>query len=116
MSEGFADAVVVVAGNGLGQGDEALTQKVIITWFRTLLELGHKPKAVLFYTAGVKLVAEGSPAVEVLKEVAAAGIPLIVCRTCLEYYGLMDRVAVGEIGNMAMVVEAQAAAAKVVSL
>ncbi len=51
-----------------------------------------------------------------LEELAAAGVPLIACRTCLDYYGLLDQVVVGEIGNMLRIVEAQATAAKVITL
>jgi peroxiredoxin family protein len=63
----------------------------------------------------VKLVVEGSPCLAELAALAEAGVPLIACRTCLDFYGLLDSVAVGEIGNMMRIVEMQAAAAKVVT-
>jgi len=47
---------------------------------------------------------------------SAAGVPLIACRTCLDFYDLLDRVVVGEIGNMLRIVEAQISAAKVITL
>ena len=31
---------------------------------------------------------EGSPVVDVLKALEAKGVRLILCRTCLDYYGL----------------------------
>ena len=114
--QAFARTAIVVSNDGLGHGDDALRRKVIGTYFRTLLESGNLPKSILFYTAGVKLVADDSPCLAELKALAEAGVPLIVCRTCLEYYGLMERVAVGEIGNMLNVIDAQAAATKVITL
>ena len=51
-----------------------------------------------------------------LAELFAAGVPLIACRTCLDFYSLQDSVVVGEIGNMLRIVEAQASASKVITL
>ncbi|GGY28246.1 sulfurtransferase-like selenium metabolism protein YedF [Paludibacterium paludis] len=116
MSKTLNDCVIVVGNDGLGQGDEALRHKVLGSYFQTLLELGELPTAVVFYTAGVKMVADDSPVLRVLSSIAAEGVALIACRTCLEHYGLMERVAVGRIGNMMQIVEAQTAAAKVITL
>ncbi len=116
MTNDFADTVIVLNHDGVGHADEALRHRLAVNYFRTLLELGQLPQAVLFYAAGVKLVTQGSPCQGELAELSAAGVPLIACRTCLDYYGLMDGVVVGEIGNMVRIVEAQAAAAKVISL
>lgn len=112
----FNDTVLVVANAGLGHAEPALAVRVLGTYIRTLVELQLTPKAVCFYTAGVKMVADDSPILAELRALAATGVPLIACRTCLEHYGLMDRVAVGEVGNMAQVIELQADAAKVVTL
>lgn len=112
----FQDTVIVVSNDGLGQGEDALRRKIIGTYFRTLAESGALPRAVLFYTAGVKLVADDSPCLDELKMLADAGVNLIVCRTCLEFFGLMGRVAVGDIGNMLNIVDMQGAAAKVITL
>jgi len=116
MSNHFASTAIVFNHDGLGHADAALRHKLASNYLRTLLELEQHPQAVLFYAAGVKLVAEGSPCLTELAELAAAGVPLIACRTCLDFYGLMDKVQVGEIGNMLRIVEAQAAADKVVTL
>ena len=116
MSKDFSDTVLVLNHDGLGQADEALRHKLVVSYFRTLIELGQLPKAVAFYAGGVKLVAEGTPCQKELAELAAAGVPLIACRTCLDYYALQDRVVVGEIGNMLRIVEAQMSAAKVITL
>ena len=116
MINDFARTVVVFNHDGLGHADEALRHKLAVNYLKTLLELGQLPQAVLFYAAGVKLVVEGSPCLAELTALAEAGVPLIACRTCLDFYSLLDRVAVGEIGNMLRIVEAQAAAEKVVTV
>lgn len=116
MQNEFAHSVIMFNNDGLGHAEDALRHKLASSYLRTLLELGHLPQAVLFYAAGVKLVASDSPCLAELNELAAAGVALIACRTCLDFYGLMNNVAVGEIGNMLRIVEAQAAAHKVITL
>lgn len=110
------DTVVIVPNAGLGHAEPALGERVLGTYFRTLAELGARPRAICFYTAGVKMVADDSPVLSDLRVLAQAGVPIVACRTCLDHYGLIDRVAVGDIGNMAQVIELQAAASKVITL
>ena len=115
MPNNFADTAILVTHGGLGQAETELRHLLARNYFRTLLELGQRPKSILFYADGVKLAAEGSPCLEELAALAAAGVPLVVCRTCLDYFGLTEQLAVGEIGNMLRIVEAQMAAQKVVT-
>lgn len=116
MNNHFSGTAIVVNSNGIGHADEGLRHKLAGNYFRTLLELGHIPQSVLFYAEGVKLVTPESSCLPELSELAAAGATLIACRTCLDFYGLMESVAVGEIGNMVRIVEAQVSAAKVITL
>ena len=116
MNDPFSDTVVVFNNDGLGHADEALRHRLAANYLRTLGELGCRPQAVLFYAAGVKLVAAGSPCLKELEGLAGAGVPLIACRTCLDHYGLIDQVQVGEIGNMLRIVEAQGQATKVITV
>lgn len=116
MSNDFAQTAIVFNQDGVGHADAALRHKLAANYLRTLIELEQRPQAILFYAAGVRLVAEGSPCLPELAELAAAGVPLIACRTCLDFYGLLEQLGVGEIGNMLRIVEAQAAAAKVLTL
>jgi intracellular sulfur oxidation DsrE/DsrF family protein len=74
------------------------------------------PAAICFYTDGVKLVVEGSPVLEPLKSLEARGVHLIICSTCLSYFGLEDKVRVGVVGGMTDIIEAQWRAGKVITL
>ncbi len=116
MSNPFANTLIVVGNDGLGHGDDTLRRRVVATYFRTLAESANLPRAIAFYTRGVLLVADDSNCIEELRALASAGVALIACRSCLEYFGLMERVAVGQIGNMLDIVEAQGAAEKVITL
>jgi len=63
----------------------------------------------------VKLACEGSAVVESLRALEKRGTRLILCRTCLDYFGLMDKVAVGPVGIMTDIVAAMEESTKVVS-
>ena len=72
--------------------------------------------AICFYTEGVKLVVEGSPVLEQLQSLADRGVALLICQTCLNYYGLLEKVQVGTIGGMPAIVAAPWAATKVITI
>ncbi len=112
----FSDTVVLITKQGMGSADLALQQQLLDTYLRILLENDTLPAAICFYTDGVKLVAEGSALLERLTEIESRGVRLIACSTCLKYFGLTDKVKVGIVGGMPDIIEAQAAAGKVITI
>ena len=111
-----SDTVLLVTRNGMGEAEPALQQKLITTYFKLLDEHSILPGAICFYTEGVRLVVAGSPVLEALRSLEAKGVRLILCSTCLNYYQLSDKVAVGIVGGMADIIEAQRQAGKVITL
>ena len=107
---------IVLSQTTMGNGDHVLCERLLHSYLRTLNEADATPDFLLFYTEGVKLCCEGSLVLSELQALSKKGAILILCRTCLEHYKLMDAVKVGEIGNMLKILEAQAAAAKVIVL
>jgi len=110
------DTVIVITREGMGSADPALQQKLIGTWLKLLLEGGSLPGAICFYTDGVKLAVEGSPVLEALAKLEEKGVHLILCKTCLDAFGLAEKVRVGVVGGMGDILAAQTIAAKVISL
>lgn len=108
--------VILVTNNGMGKGDTPLQHKLIQTYFRLLDESDTLPAAICFYTDGVKLVVEGSPVIDMLKALEAKGVHLVLCNTCLNHYNLADKVAVGVVGGMTDIIEAQWRADKVITI
>lgn len=108
--------VILITRNGMGKADEPLQHKLLQTYLKLLDESSLLPAAICFYTEGVKLVVEGSPLLEDLKSLEAKGVRLVVCSTCLNYYGLLDQVRVGIVGGMPDIIEAQWGADKVISI
>ena len=95
--------VVLVTREGLGSvggADAKFGIEMFDRFLHTLEGRTDRPRAMCFYTDGVKLVRKDSPVVMSLKLIEGLGTRLVVCKTCLEYFGLKDRVAVGTVGGM----------------
>jgi selenium metabolism protein YedF len=110
------DTVIQITNDGMGKGDLALQHKLIAKYLELIQMNEGLPNAITFYTDGVKLVVEGSPALEQLRALEGKGVRLIVCSTCLEHYGLTEKLQVGIVGGMTDIIEAQTKAAKVITI
>ncbi len=109
--------VVVIPSESMGRGEHPeLGQILIRGFFHTLGEVEPLPDALVFFNSGVKLVVEGSPVLEDLQALAQRGVEILACGTCLGYYELKEKVAVGEVSNMYTIVETLLNAGRVVSL
>ena len=108
--------VVLFTRFGLGQAPEELQHKMAGVFLTLLAESEALPNQLLFYTDGVKLVCKGSPVLEQLRALQAKGVELIVCSTCLNYFGLTDQREVGIVGGMPDILEAMQRAGKVISV
>jgi hypothetical protein len=111
-----SETVLLITRNGMGNAEPELQQKLIITFLKLLVENSIFPAAICFYTDGVRLAVTGSPVIELLKSLEARGVRLILCSTCLDFFGLTNQVQVGIVGGMTDILEAQRRAVKVVSL
>jgi len=111
-----AETVLLITRNGMGNAEVALQLSLIKKYFQLLLDSDLLPSVICFYTDGVKLVVEGSPIINLLKEIEKKGVHLIVCSTCLTFNGLQDQVQVGIVGGMTDIIEAQRRADKVITL
>jgi selenium metabolism protein YedF len=108
--------VILVTNNGMGKADVELQHRLAGTYFCLLTEHDLLPAAICFYTEGVKLVCEGSSILDELRALEEKGVRLIICGTCLNYFGLKDAVQVGIVGGMTDIIEAQWRAEKVITL
>ena len=94
--------VVQVTGEAMGRGDDELGELLMRSFLKTqlLVEPHLRPDAVIFYNAGVTLCCEGSPLLEDLRTLEAGGVEIIACGTCLNYFQLASRLAVGRGSDM----------------
>ncbi|MBM3322023.1 sulfurtransferase-like selenium metabolism protein YedF [candidate division WOR-3 bacterium] len=98
-------AVLLISSDKLGQGDEKLGQLLMTLFLRTLAEVPNRPSCLLLMNRGVWLALEGSQDLALLAALEAQGVTVRVCGTCLDFYGVKDRVRVGAVSNMYELVE-----------
>lgn len=108
--------VVIVGSEQMGRGDEGLGAKLLGSFLRTLAGLEPKPDAIVFYNAAVRLLGPGSASLEALKQLDDAGVDLLACVTCLEFFELTGKIQVGHVSNMREIVQRTLAAAKVITV
>lgn len=109
--------VLVVSGETMGRGESAELGGILIrSFFHTLLEIERRPDVIVFYNSGVRLVVEGSPILEDLQALSEQGVQILACGTCLGYFDLKDRVAVGTVSNMYTIAETLLGAGRVVAV
>jgi selenium metabolism protein YedF len=109
--------VLVVASEFMGRGaHDELGNVLMRGFFHTLGEVQPTPDKIVFLNSGVKLTVDGSPVLEDLGALSQRGVEILACGTCLGYYKLKERVAVGEISNMYTIAETMLGAGKVINL
>lgn len=109
-----SNTVILVTNYGMGKADEVLQTKLFGKYLELITAGELLPNSICFYTDGVKSVTADSPVLAQLKAIEAKGVRLIVCSTCLEHLGL--EAAVGIVGGMTDIIEAQFMAEKVITL
>lgn len=107
--------VVVIASETMGKGNDELGAILIKAFIHTLLQMETLPTRMLFYNTGVKLAAQGSPVLDDLSQLSEAGVEILVCGTCLNYFGLTDKLAAGAVTNMYEIATTMAAAPRILT-
>lgn len=97
--------VMVISSEQMGQGSEELGRTLLKAFIYAVTQQDELPETMLFYNGGVHLTCEGSPALEDLRSLEAQGVEIMSCGTCLNYYGLTEKVKVGTVTNMYVIVE-----------
>ena len=98
----------------MGAGSEELGRALLKAFVFALTQQDKLPKTILFYNGGAALTCEGSPMLEDLKALEAQGVEIMTCGTCLNFYGLTEKLAVGSVTNMYVIVEKLTQAGNVV--
>lgn len=97
--------VIVLSANVMGTGDEKLGTSLMKAFVFAVTKQDMLPETILCYNTGAYLTCEGSDSLEDLKALEAEGVKVLTCGTCLDFYGLKEKLAVGSVTNMYEIVE-----------
>ena len=108
--------MVMVTNNCMGHGDDELGLKLMVSFLKTIKEMGDELWRLVFVNNGVKITVDSSEMLEILKEYEKDGLHILVCGTCLTHFDLLDKKQVGETTNMLDIVTAMQLAGKVINI
>ena len=106
--------LVVLSANTMGTGDPKLGTSLMKAFVFALTKQDQLPDAVLCYNTGAYLTCEGADTLEDLKLLESEGVTVLTCGTCLDFYGLKEKLAVGGATNMYDIVERMENAAQII--
>ena len=106
--------LVVLSANTMGTGDPKLGTSLMKAFVFALTKQEQLPDTILCYNTGAYLTCEDSDALEDLKLLESEGVTILTCGTCLDFYGLKEKLAVGGVTNMYDIVERMENAAQII--
>lgn len=92
--------VIQLSSDAMGAGSDELGRSLMKAFVYAVTQQDELPATMLFYNGGAHLTCEGSPCLDDLKALAEQGVEILTCGTCLNHYGIADKLAVGEVTNM----------------
>lgn len=106
--------LVVLSGCTMGSGDEKLGKALMKAFVFALTKQDVLPETILCYNTGAYLTTDGADTLEDLKLLESEGVTVLTCGTCLDFYGLKEKLAVGGVTNMYDIVERMESAQTIV--
>ena len=106
--------LVVLSANTMGTGDVKLGTSLMKAFVFALTKQEQLPDTILCYNTGAYLTCEDADTLEDLKLLESEGVTILTCGTCLDFYGLKEKLAVGSVTNMYDIVERMENAAQIV--
>ena len=106
--------LVVLSANTMGDGDPKLGISLMKAFVFALTKQDHLPETIVCYNTGAYLTCQGADTLEDLKLLESEGVTILTCGTCLDFYGLKEKLAVGSVTNMYDIVERMEGATTIV--
>ena len=110
------DKCVFISSNKMGNGNDELGEVLMKGFIYTLTESKPYPKSILLVNSGVKLSTENHDTVGNFKILEEAGVEILSCGTCLDYYGLKESLKVGSVTNMYTIVDIMKNSSQTISI
>lgn len=106
--------LVVLSADHMGEGAEELGNILMKSFLYALTQQDELPDTILCYNSGAKLTCKGSESLEDFRNLAARGVEILTCGTCLNFYGITEKLQVGGVTNMYDIVERMSRADRVI--
>lgn len=114
LSCGTGPIVAFFPADTIGRGDDELGGILVRSIIYSFLEVEPKPDIIIFMNSGVRCAVEGAETLDDLRALKEGGVDILVCGTCLDFLGIKDKLAVGEVSNAYTIAETLLGAGRVV--
>lgn len=108
--------VILISSNVLGQGADELGEGLMKSYIYALTEVQPRPSTLIFMNKGVFFTTEGSPVKDSIQSLEGDGVEILSCGTCLNYFGLSEKLIAGNVSNMYTIAEKLNQADKVIRI
>jgi len=115
MSEEPSHTLYYVRSESLGV-DPEIGGRLAQSFWNSLHERLDEAADITFANRGVFLTLDDSPVLDGLKRLTEKGCRIYACGTCLDYYQVRDRLAVGEVGSIPLLQQLMRDAGKVITV
>jgi len=109
-------SVIAIGSDAMGRGSDELGRILVKGLVYALAHQEGVPRTMLFYNSGACLTCEGSESLDDIRELESRGTEVLTCGTCLDFYGIREKLAVGSVTNLYAIAEAVAAQPGVFSI
>ncbi|OGJ87442.1 MAG: hypothetical protein A2268_14500 [Candidatus Raymondbacteria bacterium RifOxyA12_full_50_37] len=92
--------VICIKADTMGHGEEDLGRILIKAFINTIKEASPLPGSIVFYNKGIFLALTDSPVINALVDLQEKKVKILVCGTCLDYYGKKAELGAGIVSNM----------------
>ncbi|GAB4345303.1 MAG: hypothetical protein Kow0099_25440 [Candidatus Abyssubacteria bacterium] len=108
--------VVFIPSDRVGRGDDELGLNLMMNFIYHLSTSNPVPDMLVLMNAGVKLAVQGSELLDELKDLQGKGTRILACGTCLDFFGIREKLTVGVVSNMAEIAKTLLSAGKVITV
>ena len=108
------NTVIYVSSEFMGRGDDKLGAVLMAAFLDTLSHFNDLLSHAIFVNGGVRLAVEGSPVLEQIRQIEQLGAEVLVCGTCLNHFGIKDKLVVGCVSNMYSIIETLSRATRII--
>lgn len=108
------ETLFYVRSDSLGVDPDIGTRLAQAFW-NSLHERIEGTPTIALANRGIFFALDDSPVLEGMRKLQEKGCRIVVCGTCMDYYGVRERLAVGEPGSIPLLQQLMNDAAKVIT-
>jgi selenium metabolism protein YedF len=112
----MANFAYFISSDKMGSQDPDLGKVLMRNFFLKIIDEEEYPTHILFVERGVLLLLPDFQGIEAMSILQSRGVKLLACQTCLDFYGIRDKLHVGELTNMSTIIHTLHEVDKVISL